>query len=240
MLKAALFFLSILFLTSSEGQKKRSIELSLIGRYDQHANYVSNYAGRSYNDTNKLYGISYGASIIYRKKFTKDISASLGVGYYKLAIDKIKGSMPFNTPGTRTARNIDYDDDMTSLLYSTSKYHYNNLAITVGLNKTAALKERLYFDFGAEGIMYYSLSQRYQLFNGEKYYSTNNAKPLEFSVNITFGIMKEYKKFYLRPALLIPVYQNLKGDKVFYEDRNMNISKWFNGIGLTLRFGKYI
>jgi len=238
--KTILFFLTILFFISASGQNKKSIEFSLIGRYDRHANYVSNFAGRVYNDTNKLYGMSYGTNITYRQKITKSISASLGVGYYRLGIDKIKGSMPFNSPGTRTARNIDYDDGMTNLLYSTSKYHYNNLAVTIGLSKTVQLKDRLYLDFGAEGIGYYSFSQRYRLFDGPKYYSTTNSKPLEFGCNATFGILKDYKQFYIRPALLVPIYQNLKGDKVFYEDRNMSISKWFNGVGLTLRIGKYL
>jgi len=240
MLKAILLPLTVLFFISAIGQNKRSIEFSLIGRYDQHADYVSNFAGRVYNDTNKLYGKSYGANITYRKRITKSISASLGIGYYRLGVDKIKGSMPFNIPGTRTGRNIDYDDGMTNLLYSTSKYHYNNFALTVGLSKTALLRSRLYLDFGAEGIGYYSFSQRYQLLNGKKYYSTSNAKPWEYGVNVTIGILQEYKKFYIRPALLIPIYQNLKGDKVFYEDRNMNISKWVNGIGVSFRIGKYI
>lgn len=240
MLKVIFLPLAILLFFASSGQDKKSIEFSLIGRYDQHADYVSNFAGRAYNDTNKLYGISYGANIIFRQKISKSFSAFLGLGYYRLGIDKIKGTMPFNMPGTRTARNIDYDDGMTNLLYSTSKYHYNNLAVTLGLNKTALLNDRLHLDFGVEAIGYYSLSQHYQLMDGKKYYSTSNAKPLEFGVNTTLGILKEYNKLYIRPALIIPVYQNLKGDKVFYEDKDMNISKWFDGIGLMLRFGKYI
>jgi hypothetical protein len=225
---------------AASGQNNKSVEFSLIGRYDQHADYVSNFAGRAYNDTNKLYGISYGVNITYRQKLAENFSASLSVGYYRLGIDKIRGSMPFNIPGTRTGRNIDYDDGSTSLLYSTTKYHYNNLAVTAGLSKTIPLKDRLYLDLGAEGIGYYAVSQRYQLLNGKTYYSTRNAKPLEFGANLSFGILKEYKEFYIRPALLVPIYQNLKGDTVFYEDSKMNISKWFNGLGLTLRIGKYI
>ena len=240
MLKTILFSLIILSFISASGQNKKSIEFSLIGKYDRHADYVSNFAGRAYYDTNKLYGMSFGANITYRQKLTKSISASLSIGYYRLGIDKIRGSMPFNIPGTRTSRNIDYYDGMTRLLYSTSKYHYNNLAVTVGLSKTVPLNNRLYLDFGVEGIGYYSFSQRYRLFDGPGYYSTTNSKPLEFGANATFGILREYKKFYIRPALLVPIYQSLKGDKVFYEDRNMSISKWFNGIGLTLRIGKYI
>jgi hypothetical protein len=240
MRKAIPLSLVLLLFLSADGQKKKSIEFSLIGRYDRHANYASNFAGRVYNDTNKLYGKSYGANIAYRQKITKSISVSLGVGYYRLRIDKIKGSMPFNAPGTRTARNIDYDDGTTNLLYSTSKYYYDNVAVTLGVSKTVLLKKKWYLEYGAEGIAYYSISQRYQLLRRGKYYSTSNEKPLEFGANATVGILREYKKFYIRPALIVPVYQNLKGDKVFYEYKNMNISKWFNGIGLALRIGKYI
>jgi hypothetical protein len=240
MLKANLLFLSILIFISAIGQNKRSIEFSFIGKYDRHADYVSNFAGRVYNDTNKLYGKSFGANIIYRQNLTKTVSVFLGVGYYRLGIDRIKGSTPFNIPGGRTNRSIDYFDGISNLLYATSKYHYNNLAVTAGLSKTSLLKNNFYLDFSIEGISYYTFSQRYQLLNGRRYYSTNNTKPLEFGVNATFGILKEYKKIYIRPSLLIPIYQNLKGDKVFYERRDMNISKWFNGIGVTFRIGKYI
>lgn len=241
MLKPILLSVSFLFtILSVRAQTKRSIELSLIARHDRHADYVSNFAGRVYNDTSKLYGTSYGANISYRQKIKNRISAFIGAGYYRLGIDKIRGSMPFNAPGTRTARNIDYDDGITNLLYGTSKYNYNNLAVTVGLSKTVPLKDGLHLELGAEGIGYYSFSQRYELLNGKKYYSTHNTKPLEFGANATFGFLKEYPKFYIRPALLVPIYQNLKGDKVFYEGGNMNISKWFHGIGLTLRIGKYI
>lgn len=236
----SLLFLTIAFHISTSGQSKRAIEFSFLGRYDQHADYVSNFANRAYNDTNKLFGTSYGANIIYRQGLTKTVSAYIGIGYYRLGIDKIRGSMPFNTPGTRTARSIDYDDVVTNLLYSTSKYHYNNIAGTLGLNKTFHLRGSFLLDFGVEGICYYTTSQGYQLLDGRKYYSTTNTKPVEFGVNMTFGVLKEYKKIYIRPAILMPVYQNLKGDKVFYEDREMNISKWFNGFGLAIRIGKYI
>ena len=158
MLKAILVSLAILSYIPASGQSKKSFEFSVLGRYDQ-ANYVTRFGARSFNDTLKLYGMSYGATISYRQKIYKDISASIGIGYYRLGIDKIKG------------------------------------------------------------IGYYSVSQHYYL--RSKSYSTNNRKPLEFGANITLGVLKKYKKFYIRPALIIPVYQNLKGDEVFYEDKSI-------------------
>jgi hypothetical protein len=233
--------LFILFICSTSfGQTKKSLEISFIGRYDRHANYVSNFAGRVYNDTNRLYGTSYGANGIFRRQITKTYSVYMGIGFYQLRVDKIRGPIPFNILATRTARNIDYDDGMTNLLYSTSQYHYNNVAITIGFDKEFLQKRTLRFDIAGEIIGYKTLAQKYRLMNGSKYYITHNNKPLELGININPGVIKEYTKFYLRPSLIIPIYQNLKGDKVFYEDGNMNISKWFNGIGLSLKIGKHL
>lgn len=238
-MKVTLLSISILCYISSFGQMKKSVEISILARHDRHADYVSNFGGRAYNDTNKLYGISYGINIGFRQPVSKSIFAYFSVGYYRLRIDKIKGSMPFNAPGIRTARNIiNVDDDSTRLGYGTNKYHYNNLSLTIGLSKIFPLKENLKFEVSAEGIGYYSFSQGYNLNN--YHYSTKNSKPLEFGINTSIGLLKEQNKFYFRPALLIPIYQNLKGDSVFYEDRNMNISKWFNGIGLIIRIGRYL
>jgi hypothetical protein len=188
-----------------------------------------------------LYGFSYGINGIVRKNISKSNFFYLGIGYYQLRIDKIRGPIPFNIPGTRTVRNISYrDPEGTDLLYSTSQYHYNDIAFTLGLDKELKLKKDFKFDIAAEVIGYRTFSQKYRLMNDSKYYTTNNNKPLEFGININAGIVKEYEGFYLRPSIIIPIYQNLKGDKVFYEDPKMNISKWFNGFGLSLKVGKYI
>ena len=217
---------------------QKSIEISFIGRYDKHANYVSNFAGRVYNDTNKLYGFSYGVMGIFRRHISKTYSVSIGLGYYQLRVDKIRGNLPFNIPGVRTGRNINYDDGVTNLLYGTSKYHYNNLAFLLSVDKFIQIKKSLLLDISPELLAYYSISQKYEL-SKDRHWKTNNSKPLEFGFNINVGILREYHAFYLRPSLIIPIYQTIKGDIVFYEDSKMNISKWFNGIGLTLKIGKY-
>ncbi len=204
--------LFILFICSTSfGQTKKSSEISFIGRYDRHANYVSNFAGRVYNDTNRLYGTSYGVNGIFRRQITNTYSVYIGIGFYQLRVDKIRGPIPFNIPGTRTARNIDYDDGMTNLLYSTSQYHYNNLAITIGFDKEFLLKRNFRFDIAGEVIGYKTLSQKYRLMRGSKYYITHNNKPLEIGININPGIIKEYRKFYLRPSVIIPIIPKFKG-----------------------------
>jgi hypothetical protein len=223
----------------ARAQHKESIEFSSTIRYDRHGKYISNFAGRAYNDTTSLSGMSYGASIQYRREFFKDLSAYIGIGFYRLGIDKVRGNIPFGIPGIRTARNIDYDDGTTNLLYSTGKYHYNNLVLTLGLTKSFPIRKTLLLEVGAEGLGYYSYSQRYNLNDGYRIYFARNSKKMEFGANTTLGILKEFDKFYVRPALIVPIYQNLKGDEVFYEKKEMSINKWFQGVGLSIRAGKY-
>ncbi len=173
LLLSALFNCVLLF-----GQTNKAIEISIIGRYDKQADYVSNFGGRVYNDTNRLYGISYGVSGIYRQKITKSNFVYFGLGYYQLRIDRIRGPLPFNIPGTRTARSIDYNDG-TDVLYGTPKYHYNDLAITIGFEQTFKTKKNFSIDVGTEIIGYKTVSQKYNIGNGSRYYGTKNSKPLE-------------------------------------------------------------
>lgn len=226
--------------SSSFAQSKKSIEISLLGRPDKY-DYVSNFAGRAYNDTNCLHGFSYGINGIFRKNISKSSFLYLGIGYYRLTIDKVRGPMPFNIPGTRTSRNMNYrDPEQTALLYSTPQYHYNDIAFTLGLEKELQLKKDFKFDIAAEVIGYTTFSQRYRIGYSEKYYTTHNSKPVEFGINLHAGFVKEYRSFYLKPSVIVPIYQNLQGDKVFYEDPKMNVSEWFNGFGVSLKIGKYI
>lgn len=238
MIKLFSIVLSLFFSSTTLGQDQKSIEISLIGRTDIHGKYVSNFAGRVYNDTNRISGFSYGVNAIFRRKISRSYSLSLGLGYYRLKVDKIRGNLPFNIPGVRTGRNINYDDGVTNLLYGTTKYYYNNLAFSFSINKFFHISKNTSFDLSPEFIAYYSLSQRYEL-SKDKNWKTNNNKPLEFGLNINLGILKEYKKNYLRPSFIIPIYQNLKGDIVFYEDPKMSISKWFSGAGVSIKIGKY-
>lgn len=117
---------------------------------------------------------------------------------------------------------------MTNLLYSTTQYHYNNLAFTFAIDKEFLIKKSFKFNAAAEVIGYKTVSQKYRLFSGSNFYKTTNDKPLEFGANLNVGVVKEYKKFYLRPSLIVPIYQNLKGDRVFFEDTKMNISNSSN------------
>jgi IS4 transposase len=134
-MKILLHSLFGLLAMSASGQYSRAIELSVIGRYDMHGNYASVRHGIVSTSTQKISGTSYGANIGYRRHVTKTISASLALGYYRLAIDKIRTTTAPGTSGVRTDTRIDYSDGFTDVGYAIDKYHYNNFAATVGLNK---------------------------------------------------------------------------------------------------------
>lgn len=94
--------LSFFFTSAIFGQNQKSIEISLIGRTDIHGKYESNFAGRAYNDTNRISGFSYGVNAIFRRKISKSYSLSLGIGYYRLKVDKIRGNLPGCISNCRT------------------------------------------------------------------------------------------------------------------------------------------
>jgi hypothetical protein len=186
--------------------------------------------------------LSCGLSGNYRKFLAKRVVGYIGIGYYQLNIHKIRGPLPFNIPGERTARNIRFDDGMTNLLYGTTKYRYNNVAASIGAGYVVPVSSNWSIEAGPELVTYYSFSQRYRLGDATmiapEYWRTRQRKEVEYGVNFNVGFYREYSGFYIRPALVVPVFQNLKGDAAFFEDGEMNISNWFPGIGLKVTVGK--
>lgn len=216
---------------------KNSIEFSIFGRYDKHAEYDSRYANRAQVNRTTLSGFSYGESVTYKRKYKENIFIRLGLGYYKLSINHIKQSTPFG--GTATSRNINYDDNSTRLLYSTPYYHYNTLQLYAGLEKEYFLKNNWNLTAGFDLLYYYTFSQRYNLnhINNQPDYRTNNNRSLGKGIVVQIGLIRKFSTLYITPKINIPVYQSLKTDPVFLEESE-NMTKWFNGIGLSLTIGK--
>jgi hypothetical protein len=238
---ALLLIIFLAFQYAMMGQRNKSLEAAILTRYDMHADYLSNYGGRVYDDHLKLYGASFGAGINYRMAVGKFSSAYVGMGYYQLNIDKISGPKPRGIPGTINARNINYRGDSTLPLHSTSDYRYNNLSFTLGAGYLPFEGKNL--ELGAELVGYYSFSQRYKLnhysASRSQYWRTRNSKAFEFGANVTIGFYRDWTRFYIRPAIVVPILQNLKGDKVFYEDEDQNLTQWFSGLGLKVIIGHY-
>jgi len=236
-----LFFIVTLLTTSFvHGQKTKSVELDIIGRYDKHADYTTRFGNRSYTNDTKLWGKSFGFNLNYFHLINKKLNFKAGLGYYNLGIDKIRQTTPFNL--IATGRNIDYRHPSGIYpLFATSKYHYDNLSFTIGLASERHLLKKLDFTIGGDLYYLYSFSQLYHISYDNIRYRTNIGRSLGFGANSYIGVVKKFNKDrnYISPKVIVPIYQQLHGDKVFGEDNGVKMDKWLNGIGFSVSLGKY-
>jgi hypothetical protein len=224
-------------------QRKQAVELTLLGRFDKHADYITNFDGRSFNDTIQLYGLSYGSSLKYRRFFAKGFSISLGAGYYRLSINRINTTQhPFR--GVGHSRPIEYIDRSSNIqpswLYSTPSYHYNNLCLSFDFEKSFPLRKDLSFDVSAGFSKYYTFSQGYKITAKHEMFPNWTKNWQGMGVNIGLGFCKNMNNVYFKPELILPVYQQIRGDQVLGERPQMRIEKWFSGMGLSIKVGKFL
>lgn len=225
----------------SAGQNRSTIELALYSRYDKHADYISHYGDRTYTDPMKLWGTSYGLKAYYLFPVVRHIKLKAGAGYYRLGIDKINRTSPWsaNVP----SRTIDFHHPMGILpVFHTDKYHYNNVDLSAGILYEYQLKNKLALTVGGDYSYYYTFSQRYRITYDNTDFKTKEARALGFGANAYVGVLKKVNqdKYYINPSIVIPIFQQLNGDQVFREDESVQMPKWFNGIGLSITFGKYL
>jgi len=240
MWKLLLLITTLLLTTTIYGQKNSSIELDLIGRYDKHADYTTRFGDRSYTNDTKLWGKSFGFDINYIKSLHKLLNAKVGIGYYNLRIDKIRQTTPFNI--IATGRNINYRHPSGILpLFATNKYHYDNLSFTIGLAYERTITKKVDFIAGGDFNYLYTFSQLYHITYDNIRYRTNNGRTLGFAANTYFGLLRRFHtdKYYLSSKIIVPIYQQLRGDEAFEEDQSVKMQKWFNGLGLSVSVGKY-
>ena len=238
--KLFLLIPTLLLTSSVYGQKSKSIELDLIGRYDKHADYTTRFGERSYTNDTKLWGKSFGFNINYFHSLNRELNAKFGVGYYNLGIDKIRQTTAFDT--ISTGRTINYRPPSGILpLFATDKYHYDNLNFTLGLLYERPIGRKLNFIAAGDFNYLFSFSQLYRITYDDTRYRTNNDRGLGFAANSYLGILKKlnHNNNYISPKIIIPVYQHLRGDQAFGEDESVKMNKWFNGIGLSVAIGKY-
>jgi hypothetical protein len=230
-----LVFLHVLGFYTCFGQD-RSVGINFLARYDMHAEYKTNFGGRSYDDTYKLSGSSFGINAFYRKALKQKKYFTISGGYYKLGIDKIK-----KKGATRKSRDLEYPD-ATKVLYHTKKYHYDNFSLGLALGKSFILAKKSDLVIAADLMAFSTFSQKYEMESSAPVapYRAHNHKPIELTFNLNIGIAKRINdKYFYQPTLVLPVYQNLKGDRVFGEDCSMNVNKWFHGIGLSMSIGRF-
>jgi hypothetical protein len=241
MVRMILLIIAFSLASLVNGQMRRNIEVDLHVRYEKHADFTTRFFERTYTDQVKLWGLSNGVNINFLQPISNKIKFKVGVGYYKLAMDKVRQSTRINTlaPG----RTIDFEHPTgIKPVFYTDYYYYNNLALTGGLSYEAKLNKQWNFNVGGDLNYLYSFSQFYNIDYDNSKFRTRNGKSLGFGVNTYFGIIKRFQndKYYLNPKVILPIYQELRGDQVFGENRNLKMDKWFNGGGLSITIGKYL
>lgn len=229
-------------LTSITGfaQHKKSLELILLSRYDQHADYTTRYFDRVFTSDIKLYGYSHSAGVSCLQPVQKHFHLKLGVNYYRLAIDKI--DQRTRLFGKTTNRSIDYDYPQGRPLLATNKYHYNNIGITAGLQFDHRLAKQLTGLAGMNIQYLYTFSQLYHIAFRDIRYKEDNDRYLGFGIDVYFGLSRRMKssKYYLSPKLIISLYQQLNGDPALGEEQSVKMKKWLSGGGFSVSIGRYL
>ena len=237
-----IFLIAAFSLTSFvKGQKRPSIEVDLHVRYDKHADFTTRFFERTFTNRVRLWGFSNGANFNFLQPLSNRLKLKVGIGYHKLVMDKVRQTNRGNLVSPARTIEFEHPTGIKPVFY-TDYYHYNNLAFTGGLSYEAKLNKLWNFNAGGEINYLYTFSQFYNIDYDNSKYRTRNGKTFGFGVNTYFGIIKRFQNdnYYFNPKIIIPIYQELRGDQVFGEDRNVRMDKRFNGGGVSVTFGKYL
>jgi hypothetical protein len=240
MFKLFLITTSLVLTSMVFGQKMNRLELECHGRYDKHADYTTRFFDRSYTNDTKLSGKSFGFNINYLHQVYKYFDAKIGIGYFNLGIDKIRQTTPYNIIANGRTINYHHPSGIYPL-FGTKKYHYDNFNITFGFAYKKPTIKALNLIIGADLYYLYTFSQFYRISYDNIRYRTNNGKTLGFGATTYFGFLHNFNsdKYYISPKLVVPIYQQLRGDQVFGEAEGLKMQKWLNGVGLSVSIGKY-
>lgn len=230
----------LLFTGFAYGQtlKKQSLELTSQARREKQADYTTQFGTVSYQNALQLYGTSIGFDLGYRRSLNSGWFVKPSIGYYRFTVDKITNNrIPARPIDPTKYRPIDYRPDSTPLGYSTSKYHYNNIAFGFTFGKAFYLNKNLSLTSDLSFTYLSTFSQHYEVGNG---YTTTNNKSLGYLFDYRIGVQREVKDLFLTTNLILPLYKEWKQDKIFLENPNSKVNTWLGGYGLALTIGKYL
>lgn len=242
MKKGIVICLTVFMASTAVGQSRKSVELSLYSRYDKHADYITRFGNRTFTDAIRLWGVNQGLQFHYLHPILKGVKAGAGIGYSKLGIDKVRATSP--RASNASGRMIDYSfPSGIQPAVSTFNYHYDNLALSAALRYEQVLSKKLSLTAGADFNYFYTFAQRYRIRWGDGInYKTTNSKPLGVGVNASVGVLRKVlnDRYYINPGFILPLYQQLSGDRVFREDERIKMKKILHGAGLSVSVGKYL
>jgi hypothetical protein len=219
---------------TGKSQEKDNIEFSVFSTYNTQGKYSTQFGNVSYTNNLKISGTDFGFTIDYKRLVNSKTYLKLGLGYMVFAVDKIYNETGTgNNITTSDARPINFPSN-AFLLYSTTKYHYNNLLYHIGIERQFSTSGAVFLLVGVDYIHANSLNQKYYIPKIQDNYNTSNHGNFGNFFNLNLGVCKRFGNFSFSPALVLPVYTNWNQDVVFRENPNNTVSSWANGIGLML------
>ncbi len=232
------YLLLFTFNSYCQTSKKQRIDLTTQVRREKQADYISQFGTVSYQNALQLYGTSIGVDLGYRRISNSGWFVKPSLGYYRFTVDKISNNrIPVRPNDPARYRQIDYRPDSTPIGYSTSKYHYNNIAFGLSFGKAFYVHKNLSLttDFAFSYLT--TFSQHYKVGDG---YTTTNNKNLGYLLDYRIGVQREFKNWVLATNFILPLYKQWRQDKVFLENPTSKVDTWFGGYGLALTIGKYL
>lgn len=232
-MRNSLFAVCIIFISNYSIAQKSTIQIELspyvIG--DKYPSFSTPF-NSVMNASIKLKGFTWGFQTAIKFPIKNTFFTKFGLGYHKYSFDDVQSYTSLF--GTQKSREIYYPGGSSTFGYATSKYCYNTLSATLGIEKLFDIKKNWKISSGFSFTNYYTFSQRYILFSKIKY-RESDSHYFGFSTNIFTGIQKKIRKVYIGLTLNLPVYTNWKQDNVFplEQDRNSR-KKWLGGIGVGL------
>jgi hypothetical protein len=239
-MRQLLLFCLLLFtcIVYSQTLKKQSLELTAQIRREMLADYTTQFGTVSYQNALQLYGTSFGFDLGYKRTCKGDWFIKPSIGYHKFTVDKITNNrIPARPNDPSRYRPIDYRTDSIPIGYSTSKYHYNNIAFGIAFGKAFYLNNNLSLATDFAFTYLTTFSQHYKVRNG---YTTTNNKRLGYLIDYRIGVQREFKNLFLTTNFTLPLYKQWRQDKVFLENPDSKVDTWFGGYGLALTIGKYL
>lgn len=198
------------------------------------AEYSSRFGDVAYKSNLKLYATDVGFSINYKRKIYNNMFVKIGMGYQEFALNKIDNKTAYgNITISTNSRPINYPTALF-ILYSTTKYRYNNLLFHFAAEKQFRIFPSLFLFTTVDYFHAYTFSQKYYIPGAGTYYRSGNQGSFGDYFNLDFGISKEFRKLAIAAALLVPIYKNWKQDIVFKEDPTKTVSNWFSGVGISI------
>lgn len=218
-------------------QRENSLAVSILGRWDQHADYRVLGPGSS-TQRFRLSGKGFGGSLRYGHPLSRQLKLTVGAGYHRLYVDEIR---MFAANWMAWTRPVLYPHPLGGTNLETEHYRYNNISFSAGFSWQKKIGEKWDLTAGAEAAWLYTFSQLYQLTYNFTEYRTGNGRTLGYGVNAYLGVARRIGRqgWYVQPQFLLPVYQRLHGDRVLLEEEHVKTSQVWGGSGGMLTVGRY-